>query len=82
MARRLMKNMTEPELKRMFSGMAAMLEEVLPAGPSPKGCALFTLLVFDEPGLTQYVSNCDRSTMVRALREAADRLERQEVIPR
>ena len=34
------------------------------------------------PGVTQFVSNCDRHNIVRALREAADRIERDEVIPR
>ena len=75
-------DMTEPELRGYFAELAAMLEDVLPAGPSRHGRALFALLVFDDPGLAQCVSTCDRSTMVQALREAADRLEGREDIPR
>ncbi len=77
-----LREMDEPELKGYFRSLAGLVEGVLPAGPSSQGRALFALLVFDDPGLAQYVSNCDRSTMVRALRETADRLEGREDIPR
>lgn len=43
---------------------------------------LFVLLLFNDPKLGQYVANCDRSTVVQALRETADRLEKREDIPR
>lgn len=75
-------DMTEPELRGYFRDLAAATESILPAGPSSRGRSLFVLIVFDDPGLAQYVSNCDRSTMVRALRECADRLESREDIPR
>ena len=37
----------------------------------------FTVLVFrtGAPGIAHYVCNCDRSDMIKALRETADRLE-------
>jgi hypothetical protein len=74
--------MTEPELQGYFAYLARLIESVLPPGPSKRGKALFMLLVFDDPGMAQYVSNCDRATRVKALREAADRLEAREDIPR
>jgi hypothetical protein len=74
--------MDEPTLRQYFSMLAAATESILPAGPSAQGRALFVLLVFDDPGLAQYVSNCGRSTMVQALRECADRLESREDIAR
>lgn len=80
-----MKNMaymTEVELREYFTWLARRTEEVLPDGPSRKGKSLFVLLVFDDPGACQYVSNCSRENMVRALRESADRLERREDIAR
>lgn len=45
---------------------------------------LFTLLVFGEgePGISNYISNCSRDDMIKALRETADRLERNEDNPR
>lgn len=38
----------------------------------------YTLLVFpfNRPGVSNYISNAERSTMIDALRETADRLER------
>lgn len=43
---------------------------------------LFVLVAFDDPGLAQYISNCDRDNMVRSLRECADRLEAREDVTR
>lgn len=74
--------MTEPELKDYMSGMAALIDSVMPASDNERGKSLFVLLVFDDPGLAQYVSSCDRENMVQALREAADRIESREDIPR
>lgn len=73
-------DMTGPEIEEYMRLLAASTEAVLPAGPSKSGRALFVLLVFDDPGLAQYVSNCSRENMVKALRECADRLERRETI--
>lgn len=38
---------------------------------------VFTILVFplNEPGVSNYISNANRSDMIKALREVADRLE-------
>lgn len=43
----------------------------------------FALLLFDfnEPGMSNYISNAERATMVLALREAADRLSGAQDIP-
>lgn len=45
------------------------------------GFALLTF-GFDAPGIGQYISNADRTTMIQALRELADRLERNQDNPR
>lgn len=79
---RRLRDMTEPELRQYMQKLAAATESVMPGGPSAEGRSLFVLLVFDEPGLAQYVSNCSRENMVQALRECADRLESREDIPR
>jgi hypothetical protein len=76
-----LRDMTEPEMKEYFQMLAEATESVLPAGPSASGRCLFVLLVFDDPGLAQYVSNASLENMIRALRETADRFERDEVIP-
>lgn len=43
----------------------------------------FALLVFDfnNPGISNYISNADRQDMIKSLRETADRLERNHDIP-
>jgi hypothetical protein len=79
---RHLRDMTEPELRAYMGMLAGVVESMMPAADNPRGRALFVTLVFDDPGLAQYVSNCDRSTMVRALRECADRLESREDVPR
>ena len=65
------KDMTEPELQELMSSVANAVKEKIPEK------TLFAVLVFDEPGLAQYVSNVQRADMVKALREAADKLESQ-----
>jgi len=72
-------DMTEPELRTLMATIAEHVKAILPPG------SLFTVLVFEPgggPGVSQYVSNCDRSDMVKALREAAGRLANREDIPR
>lgn len=81
MAKRLA-DMTEPELQKYFQLLGSATESVLPPGPSRHDKALFVLLVFDDPGVAQYVSNAERSDIIKALRETADRLEHREDIPR
>jgi len=43
----------------------------------------FALLVFEfgKPGIGNYISNAQRSDMIQALRETADRLEKNQDIP-
>lgn len=40
----------------------------------------FALLVFpfNEPGMSNYISNAERKDMIKALREAADRFEKNQ----
>ena len=81
---KLIRDMTEPELRAYFRELAGAIESVLPPGPSANGKCLFCLLVADstEPGIAQYVSNVQRADMMKMLRETADRLEGREDIPR
>ena len=79
-------DMTEPELFGYFNALASTIETLLPAEVVPcagrNGRCLFALLVFDDPGIAQYVSNAQREDIIKAMRECADRLERREVIER
>lgn len=38
------------------------------------GCCLL-IFEFDKPGISNYISNAERKSMIQALRETADRLE-------
>lgn len=73
-----LEDMTEPELSEVMTNLARRIRD---------GCAimgverpLFALVLFNDPKVGQYISNCERSSMIEALREAADRIEsRQDV---
>lgn len=73
---RLLKDMTEPELKQYMNLLAQATESVLPEG------SVFILVVFDEPALAQYISNGTRAQMIEAIQATADRLRSREDIPR
>jgi hypothetical protein len=48
---------------------ASAVGESLPPG------TLFVVVTFTDPRRTNHISNCERKTIVRAMRETADRLE-------
>ncbi len=81
MPRRL-RDMTEPELRTYMDLLPTATESVMADIPGRNGKALFVLLVFDDPGLVQYVANCERADVIKALREVADRLESREDLAR
>ncbi len=82
--RRLLKEMTEPELQSYFRMLAEFVEDMLPAGPSAHGKCFFFLIVAEEcgAGISQYVSNAQRTGAIELLRETADRLERNQDVTR
>jgi len=75
-------DMDERELGEMMTRAAKAVERELPPMRGRSGRAKFALLVFDDPAVAQYVSNCERRSMIAALREAADRMERREDVVR
>jgi len=60
--------------KNAMQEMANRVKELLPKDLG------FTILVFpfNEPGVSNYISNANRSDMIKALRETAERLEKKE----
>ena len=75
-----LQDMTEPELSQ-FMTLAAEL-----VGVAAKSCEveppMFALVVFNDPKVGQYIANCQRPDVIKALREVADRLQRKEDVPR
>ncbi len=73
-------DLTEPELQNLMRCLAISIDIVTAELGVEK--AHFALLLFNDPKVAQYVCNCVRSDMVAAFREAADRLENREDVPR
>lgn len=84
MAKKLMDDCTEPELKAKFDSAMRYLENHLPAGDGPRGNAFIVLLASGTfgPGVGQYAANGERAGVIRFLRETADRLERAQDVTR
>jgi len=57
--------------------MRKMAKKVKDMLPSNLG---FVIIVFpfNKPGVSNYISNAERKTMIQALRETADRLEKNQ----
>lgn len=75
-----LEDMTEPELAELLTLSAKAIEKEwrLYGVQKPHFC----LVVFNDPALGQYISNCQRDSMIKAMRETADRLERRQDVPR
>jgi len=77
---RLLEDMTEPELAEVMNTAARAVTESLEdlgvAGP------LFALLLFNDPRVANYISNCDRHGVILAMRNCADRMERNQDVRR
>jgi hypothetical protein len=43
---------------------------------------MFVVVLFNDPALGQYASNCQKSDIITAMRETADRLEKGEDVVR
>lgn len=77
---RLLQDMTEPELRDTMNAVArAVFREAQAQGVEKPQ---FVLVLFNDPAICQYVANCTRASMIEAMRETANRLERNEDIAR
>lgn len=75
-----LEDLTEVEIGTMMTEMGRAIEAIgLNRGLHPK--PYFTLLLWNDPKVGQYLSNCERRSMIAALRETADRLERRQDMP-
>lgn len=77
---RILRDMTEPELAELMNAMACKI--ALVAMTEKVELPRFVLLLFNDPHVAQYISNCNREDTIKALREAADRLERRQDVTR
>ena len=77
---RRLEDLNEPELQMLMSTLAGGIEFLV--GELGIERPLFTLLLWNDPQIAQYVSNCARAEMILALRESAERLERRQDVQR
>lgn len=77
---RELETMTEPELGELMRYAARRIERAFADLRVQK--PHFALVVFNDPQIGQYISNCERESMIAALRETADRLERNQDVTR
>jgi hypothetical protein len=75
-----LEDMAEPELSTLMTAMAKSIESIALIQNVTK--PHFALLLFNDPKVAQYIGNCERSDIIKALREAADRLERNQDVRR
>ena len=75
-----LENMTEPELGIVMKAVAMCIETVFNQMGIEK--PMFAALVFNDPKVTQYICNCHRQDVIKAMRECADRLEGRETLER
>jgi hypothetical protein len=72
--------MTEAELRALMKVVCCGIEA------SAEVCGVeqphFVVVLFNDPAVAQYASNCDRASIIKAMRETADRLERNQDVPR
>jgi len=69
------------ETESMMRALAKAIEMLVnPTDAREYGFAL-VIFKFNEPGVSNYISNAVRDDMITALRETADRIEKREVIP-
>jgi hypothetical protein len=71
-----LKEMTEPELHRLFLAIWEII--TLINGHLDIEKLSFCIVVFNDPEFVHYASNCKRSDMIKALEEAMAKLKRNE----
>lgn len=75
---RTLDNMTEPEITEYTTNCGIAIEYV--AEKMDIEQPLFIVVLFNDPRVAAYVSNCDPLTTIEAMREVANRLEKREDI--
>jgi len=71
----------QKQIEEIMQGLAAGTQDVI--NEHIGGGMGFAIIVFEfhKPGISNYISNAKRADMIKALRETADRLEKQQDIP-
>ncbi len=78
--KREFKYMTEPELVETMTAFAKAIEQTAEKMGVEK--PHFALVVFNDPEIGQYIGNCQREDIIKALKEMAERLEKNQYVKR
>ena len=68
-------------IEHTMRGLANALNPIIDDCFGPEMGFALVLFEFHRPGIGHYISNAQRSDMIKALRELAERLEKREDIP-
>lgn len=79
-AKKLLVDMDEVGLGLLMEMMGTSIEFVAAELSVEK--PYFVLILFNDPVVAQYITNCERSDVIAALRETADRLKRRDFVDR
>ena len=72
--------MTEPELRELMNLTGHAIEQAAEMLGVEK--PMFVVVLFNDPAVAQYAANCERSDVIKAMRETADRLEHRQDVER
>jgi hypothetical protein len=75
-----LEDMTEPELRDLMNLCGRAIEAA--CGALGVERPHFALLLFNDPKVAQWMSNCERADVIKAMRACADRLERRQDVTR
>lgn len=67
--------------EQLMRDVMAALEEVFTEVHGERMGIMLLVFEFDNPGMTNYISNATRDTMLEAMKETIKRFENGEVIP-
>jgi hypothetical protein len=75
-----LEDLDEVELGKLMKACALSIEQVFRYVELER--PLFTLLIWNDPKIAQYICNCPRTTAIEAIRETADRLAARDDVTR
>lgn len=75
-----LEDMTEPELKILMNSVCKAIEQT--ASEFLEDRPMFVIVLFNDPKVAQYASNCNRKSIIESMYETAQRLSNREDITR
>lgn len=77
----MIKGLKQSESENILSEIAKSIDKCLKETSGRKIGFALMVFEFEHPGVGSYISNAERTTMISALKETADRIEKNQTIP-